>query len=233
MTARQLTAMFGSGTTQAWTALTRSRVMRVGLALGFALSIPLVVATPAQACDCSVGTMQQRLKWSDAVFTGEIVDRSDGRLAESGPVDVIGSFTYTIEVDRVYKGEVAEVQQLVAGKSGASCGVVFPDRGPILVFGNAGKSTLSGTVEPGQYWTGLCSGSETTSAVPASFGEGAPPSGGDGGIGAATATDPDVEAAGSAVSPVVLVAGAAVLGVMMVSAVFFLRRRGTARRGSV
>jgi hypothetical protein len=129
----------------------------------------------AQACSCVAGTPQQHFKWADAVFTGEIVDRTGQRRIDYGQAFGPGEFTYTVAVDRVFKGEVAETQQFVSGTDGASCGVVFPRDGSIVVFGQIVKGQSGGQGQAPQYSTSLCSGSQTTSTAPTSFGDGAPP----------------------------------------------------------
>ncbi len=164
----------------------------------------------AQACSCALGSSVDQMERADAVFTGEIVERSGKRVDKVGKnAYTAGQFTYAIEVDRVFKGEVTEVQQVVAGTGEASCGVVFPEDGPILVFGTSSGGVGSGKVAPDQYGTSLCSGSQTTSSAPAFFGEGEPP------IGAveevSTPTDPDYDVGQSAVPSWVLVAGVAFL----------------------
>lgn len=142
----------------------------------------------AQACSCALGSPVDQMERADAVFTGEIVERSGKRVDKVGKnAYTAGQFTYTIEVDRVFKGEVNKVQEIVAGTGESSCGVVFPEDGPILVFGTSTGGVGSGKVAPDQYGTNLCSGSQTTSSAPASFGEGEPP------IGAVPAAAPQSE----------------------------------------
>ena len=164
----------------------------------------------AQACSCAAGSSQQHFKWADAVFAGEIVDRSGQRWVDDGNASGPGQFTYTVEVDRVFKGEVAETQQFVSGTDGASCGVVFPKDGPILVFGQIVKGHGAGQGEAPQYWTGLCSGSQTTATPPTSWGDGAPPPTGAGYEGG-TQTDPDGDMGQSALPNWIPVAGTALL----------------------
>jgi hypothetical protein len=147
---------------------------------------------------------------------------------KSGQASTSGSFTYTIEVDRVFKGAVAEVQKVVAGTSGAACGVVFPKEGPILVYGHSGKGLGTGKVAPDEYWTGLCSGSSTTSTAPASYGEGAPPPTTAGYISTATQIDPDVDTSSSALPNSVVVPGVVVAALTLLGAGLYLVRRRSA-----
>ena len=154
------------------------RIVQGALALLIVLGGMAFTTGTAQACSCFLGTPQQRLDRSDAVFSGEIVDRTGKGVEKVGKnLYTGGNFTYTVAVDAVYKGDVAATQKVVAGTDGAACGITFPDNGPVLVFGTAGGGIIGGKVPPDQYGTNLCSGSKATAAVPAVFGEGEPPIG--------------------------------------------------------
>lgn len=199
------------------------RIGQAGVVLLLLVAAIVVPTTAAQACSCAMGQPQQLEKWAGAVFTGEIVDRTGARKVKSG--QAFGAFTYTIEVDRVFKGAVAEVQKVVAGTSGAACGVVFPKEGPILVYGHTGKGLGTGQTAPDEYWTGLCSGSSTTSTAPASYGAGAPPPTSAGYLSTSARTDPDFDTSTSAVPTGVVVAGAATAGLALITGLLYLRRR--------
>ena len=201
------------------------QIGRAGAVLLVLMAAIVVPTTAAQACSCAMGQPQQLMKWADAVFIGEVVDRTGARTVKSGQAYGPGSFTYTIEVDRVFKGAVGEVQKVVAGTSGAACGVVFPKEGPILVYGHTGKGVSTGQVAPDEYWTGLCSGSSTTSTAPAAYGEGTPPPTSAGYLSTATQTDPDVDTTSSAVPVGAVVAGAAAVALALIAGLVFLVRR--------
>ena len=178
----------------------------------------------AQACSCAAGSPQQHFRGADAVFTGEIVDRSGQRRIDYGQASGPGEFTYTVAVDRVFKGEVAETQEFVSGTDGASCGVVFPQDGSIMVFGQIVKGQSGGQGEAPQYSTNLCSGSQTTSTAPTGFGDGSPPPTSAGYEGS-TQTDPDEDMGQSAVPNWALVAGAALLVALALGGVLLVARR--------
>lgn len=201
------------------------RIARAGVVLLVLMAGIVVPMTAAQACSCAMGGPPQLEKWAGAVFTGEIVDRTGARTVRSGQASTSGSFTYTIEVDRVFKGAVAEVQKVVAGTSGAACGVVFPKQGSILVYGHSGKGIGIGQVAPNEYWTGLCSGSTMTSTAPTVYGEGATPPTNAGYLSTATPTDPDVDASSSALLNSVVVPGAVVAALALLGAGLYLVRR--------
>ncbi len=154
------------------------RIVQGGLALLVLLGGLVFTTGTAQACSCAIGTPEERLDWADAVFSGQIVERTGKRVEKVGKnLFTGGKFTYTVEVDAVYKGQVAAIEKVVAGTDSASCGVTFPDSGPILVYGTTGGGIIGGSVGPGAYGTSLCSGSAATAVVPAVYGAGQPPIG--------------------------------------------------------
>ena len=135
----------------------------------------------AQACTCIAGDSQKYFKWADAVFFGEIVDKEPFGSDKKHRVRLVGPPTakYTVEVERVYKGEVHARQGFFAGGSEISCGRTFPASGGVLIYGagasDKGKARDSDV--PVRYGTGLCSGSYTTDVAPTNLGEGQPPIG--------------------------------------------------------
>ncbi len=68
----------------------------------------MLPGSAAQACTCAMPSTesphQQYLKWADAVFTGEIVDKRHIKPLRSVP-SVTASATYTIDVDTVLQGQ--------------------------------------------------------------------------------------------------------------------------------
>lgn len=204
------------------------RIVRGCLVLVVLLVGTFVTTGTAQACSCAAGSKAQHFKGADAVFYGKIVERSGQRWIDYGNASGPGSFTYTVEVDRVFKGEVAETQKFVAGTQGSACGVVFPKDGSILVYGQAGKGVPTGKVAPAQYSTGLCSGSYLLAAPPTSFGEGAAPPTSAGYVSTAVQTDavaPALDTGQSAVPVAVWFGVAALVGLLVGAMVFWVRRR--------
>ncbi|MEO8106934.1 MAG: hypothetical protein ABI720_06405 [Actinomycetes bacterium] len=165
------------------------RIVHGALALLIVVGGLVVMTGSAQACSCAGGSDAKYFEWAEAVFAGEIVDRtgelrSKSQTQSGQTVYGGGSFTYTVAVDAVYKGEVDATQKFVAGTQGSACGLVLPKSGPILVYGFTSKKQASGDGAPEHYGTGSCSGTAATPAVPASFGAGEPP------IGAETSPPP-------------------------------------------
>lgn len=188
----------------------RGAARALGVLLMVLMGMTFTTGT-AQACSCAGGSKAQQFKGADAVFTGEIVDRSGERWIDYGNASGPGQFTYTVDVERVFKGEVSETQKFVSGTQSSACGAVFPKDGPILVFGLAGKGVATGKIASDQYSTGLCSGSYVPTSAPTGFGEGAPPPTSAGYDASAVQTDPDYDMGQSAVPSWVLVAGVAFL----------------------
>lgn len=150
---------------------------RVGMVLAVVVAGIVLPGPAAQACSCAAVSDDKALGWSDAVFTGEIVDR---RHTKPVMVDPLGpaSRIYTIDVDTVFKGGVRAQVEVLAGGSGASCGVSFPASGDVLIMGDIASDAKG--ADGNRFSTYLCSGSRMTDSageLPASWGEGAPPIG--------------------------------------------------------
>ncbi len=202
------------------------RIVRGFLVLVVLLAGTFVTTGTAQACSCAVGPKAQPFKGADAVFYGEIVERSGQRWIDYGQASGPGQFTYTVDVDRVFKGAVSETQEFVAGTQGSACGAVFPKDGPILVYGQAGNGVATGKVAPDQYSTGLCSGSYAAAAPPTGFGEGAAPPTSAGYVSTAVQTNAGTDDTGQSAVPVAAWFGVAALAGMLVGGVvLWVRRR--------
>ena len=150
---------------------------RFVLALVAALSFLTLAPTPAYACSCVAGSTEEYVDRADVVVGGRFVARDEpGRVVSS-----LDPVTYTVEVDRVYRGAASAELEVLTAVSGASCGLEGIALGrPYLVY-----ATYEGT----ELWAGLCGG--TTAATPgllreveAVTGPAQPPA-------VQTATDPD------------------------------------------
>lgn len=117
-------------------------MLRVTLLLMTVAAAVLLPAGAAFACSCVAGEPEQYWEWSEAVFDGFPTDRS--------APDASGMITWTFEVIDVWKGEVAEVQQLQSHEHGATCGMTFE-------LGTTYRVFASGTADA--MTTNLCSGS--------------------------------------------------------------------------
>jgi hypothetical protein len=113
---------------------------------------------------------------ADAVFVGQLVDRANridqqarDLMHSSNPADRARAIrsdssrtVLTFQVRRVYKGAVGKRQQIVtAPGDGSSCGMAVHAGEPFLVFAWQASPELSRRfqLDPGQYVSGLCSGS--------------------------------------------------------------------------
>jgi hypothetical protein len=152
--------------------------------LGAALTVPLlfgglllVTAGPAVACSCPIVKSEaERAARADAVFVGtpvsqvtlmdprverarrEFTRTSDGMVVVRAVRNDMSRTVWTFKVSRVYKGAVGKRQEIVTAVGGSSCGLDRHGPGRFLVFAYkpAGDRSL---LEPGQYGSGLCSGS--------------------------------------------------------------------------
>jgi len=157
------------------------KVARVVCVLTVALlACPLLLvatAPPAGACSCVAVDDTEAFAQADAVFTGTAV-------AQRGQPNSTSPTTLVFDVDRVYKGDVAERQEVRTPSSSAACGLTPIDRAPLLVYatepGGQGDASLGAT--DGQLVAHLCGGSRdaTNGPVPASFGSGRAASAGTG-----------------------------------------------------
>lgn len=168
------------------------RTVRSALALVLAFagaSLLLVTGSlPASACSCAVGPPSTQaeadalLAGADAVFVGSLVTRRDTAAGAGGGISSGDPATLTFAVTRVFKGDVAVVQQLRTARSSSSCGLEVAEGAPYLLFAERTGGDLR---------TSLCSGS-TPDLAYATW-AGSPPEGA-----VVTGTAP---AAGSAVPP--------------------------------
>lgn len=148
--------------------------LRAGLVLTMLLTgltvVWVVRAAPAHACSCVISTPAQQLAGAEAVFLGDVVSR-----------EKTGSKwqrLWTIEVSRVFKGDVGPVQEVVAmWDNGSSCGIRLPSQGSVLIVGSTQKNVMAGPIADGQYGTWGCSGSKHADRAPAAFGDGWAPTG--------------------------------------------------------
>ncbi len=147
-------------------------VARVGMVLAVLFAGIVLPGSAAQACRCAVLGPEALTAAADAVFYGEIVDRTPTRPDNEGSSSSLTGRTYTIDVDQVFKGRVYAEQTLLAGGSSSSCGLTLPESGSVLVY----ATSVSNNQAPGvQYATSLCAGTQMRDSVPAVLGEGDPP----------------------------------------------------------
>lgn len=159
------------------------------VAVGALVAVP---ATPAAACSCVAITDAQARKAADAVFFGEVVQRRD-TPAKGGVMSSADRAVYVVQVSRVYKGRASATQEVVTARSGGTCGLELPARGPALFFAFASDLSFAddGGLEPGQLSSNLCSGTRSADSAPASFGPGTSPIAAAAGDGTPTTSRPD------------------------------------------
>lgn len=97
-----------------------------------ALGCVLVTQSPAAACDQPAGPLGQDLESARVVFAGTITDVS-GTAGQPG-----GMVTYSVAVDRVWKGRIAETVKVTAPATVQACGLRAAKQGESwLVVGRA------------------------------------------------------------------------------------------------
>ncbi|HEX5018519.1 MAG TPA: hypothetical protein VFX15_13150 [Actinomycetes bacterium] len=193
-------------------------MMRVGVILallGASVTLPMAAA---HACTCADATPAKHLRAADAVFLGAVVGQDPP--AGSSEASSASDIKLTVDVERVFKGDVSAEQEVTAQGIAGYCGLTFGVSDAVLVF--ATSESVGGGAPP-KFVTSLCSGTERAATVPKSFGDGKRP------VGYVSASA-DVEEGGFpvgavAVGLVVVAAGAGAVG-------WGLRRRGENQAGA-
>jgi hypothetical protein len=129
----------------------------------------------AWACSCAVVTEAEYGDMADVVFTGtlERIDTPEGDARSS-----MDPVTYVFAVDTVFKGAAAEVQNVVTARDGASCALEGMSAGGEFVVYASTDSRGGPEGQPGDLYSGLCTGTGPWDGlvVPAGFsGPGSPP----------------------------------------------------------
>lgn len=128
----------------------------VGLVAATLILGAAAVATsdvPAQACSCVQISDQESLESADVVFEGVATSRS-----ESSGGEHTGSYVWTFDVDRLFKGQVTDPQDVSAGASGSSCGVSFELQTAYRVYASRSESS--------SLTTHLCSATTKLANIP-------------------------------------------------------------------
>lgn len=138
-------------------------------ALFLAAAVTVVPVSPALACSCAAPPSDAAsLQSSDAVFSGELVDRHEPGLLEGlGQQASSVPATFVFAVETVYKGRVARSQGVESARSGASCGLELPQGRRVLVFAEA--------TNDGALTAGLCGGSRLLESAEVPFADGRDP----------------------------------------------------------
>lgn len=144
-------------------------------------------AAPAYACDCAFPGDRGALEQSQVAFIGTSIDLSFAELADQYPhaVDEFGrpdpraNRTLRFRVERVFKGEVDSVQDIVTHGQGGACGLTLDTGMRYLVFGSTERALLGRPLEPSQIAGDFCNGTRpaTSDDPPAGFQRGTRPAG--------------------------------------------------------
>jgi Tissue inhibitor of metalloproteinase len=137
------------------------RLTRIRLGfLIFALAVNLLLAGTsnlrnAHACSCAGAPLEDHLRTSDAVFSGEVVDIDESDLSR-GPWPRLGKVTF--DVSEVWKGVSEEPVAVYGQGPEATCGIDFEEGESYLVY--AYRSSGGGALQ-----TDLCNETKPLAAA--------------------------------------------------------------------
>lgn len=99
----------------------------------FLAALTAAVPHRSWACSCPEQEFAEQVERSATIFSGTVAAADDASTgSEIGSGDII---SYTIEVDRVYKGEVSAETAIRSARDSASCGVeLVPGRAYLLLI---------------------------------------------------------------------------------------------------
>jgi hypothetical protein len=123
--------------------MTRAARLLLTLLLGVP-ALVLSAPSPAQACSCAAGGVQQYAEWSDAVFVATL--RGPLREGTTGSVEAAAT------VATVYDGDVAAEVTISTGAQSSACGLTGLQAGETWLFYAASDSASS-------FQVSLCGGS--------------------------------------------------------------------------
>lgn len=111
--------------------------MRRCIMLGSVMVVGLLAVPSALACSCGSWSPHEAMAWADAVFVGLVVETT--RDAE-GIND--GHLFATIDVDKVWKGNVGERVVIRTAPNSAQCGIYFEKEKRYLVYASRDEDGL-------------------------------------------------------------------------------------------
>lgn len=142
---------------------------RVLLCVALVGAFMVLSATSASACTCVAITDDEAFPASNVVFAGTVVEKREpeGRPVPGDPevraVSSADPATWVFAVERVYKGEVGDTQEVLSPAFGASCGLELGPPGTrALVFASRGDAPtylFSEPVDRDAAHASLCGGS--------------------------------------------------------------------------
>lgn len=131
-----------------------SRILGASLLAGAgAVGLSWGTTPCASACSCAISSTEEKVGFADLVGEGTVI-------AVDAPSDVVSSTdgtVFTIELDRIWKGEATSIVEVQSPTSSASCGLDGLSEGmEIVLF--AGHTDIMGTPTPDQWQANLCGG---------------------------------------------------------------------------
>ena len=114
--------------------------MRAGFVL-LALVMSFLLVTldvgPAYACSCMSLPLENSIRNSDAVFSGEVQNIDEGAVAGGGRLPAPGRITFAVEDS--WKGVATETVDVYGQGDGANCYNLFEEGEAYLVYASRGK----------------------------------------------------------------------------------------------
>lgn len=131
---------------------TLPRLWRTLLALALGVLITSTPTARVAACSCGMAETAEAIRSAQLAFVGTVMDQRDtGRRNEIG--DALREYAFTVERSTLPTGEIARI---VAGSSGASCGITFANGEEWLILSQRTAEGLE---------TNLCSGNVRMSDI--------------------------------------------------------------------
>jgi hypothetical protein len=126
------------------------KLIQLALSATIVTILLAIASRPARACSCGELTDEEAFQGATAVFLGTVrsVSAAEVPTTRYGPL-----LEVTLDVARVWKGEVSRTQAVVTPNSGATCGVTFHAGRTYLVYVTRNASG---------FWASLCSGTRAT-----------------------------------------------------------------------
>lgn len=111
-----------------------------------------VQAPKAVACSCAISTTAEHAEWAELVASGTVTDVT----APVNPTSSVDPLTFTVELDRVWKGSPAASVTVSTASSSASCGFDSLEKGTQLILFATHMDAIGQPIEG--WGTNLCSG---------------------------------------------------------------------------
>lgn len=112
---------------------------RLGLAAALVIALVASIASPAAACGCDNKPLSAIVAQADTIFSVRSPPQINGDAASP----------FTVEVERVYKGQVGPTAEVWPTEGPLACGIDPTESGPVgLIASDSDGKTTIGTCRP-------------------------------------------------------------------------------------